>query len=171
MKKLLNILLILVLFSSCSYTHKLNKWCKRCPSIETHDTIKTTHDSIVYKDSIIEVTLPPLPNDTIEILIPYTAPSTLINIPVKSFKYDYVSVDVWVKNSSINVKPYINNDKINVLIRNARKEVYSKIFEQYKNYKATIVKEKYIPWWVWFLWGLSLAVVSLIVAFIIKAGR
>jgi len=171
MKKFILILLIVSL-ASCSYTKRLNKWCKRCPETVQHDTIKIQHDSVVYKDSVIEVTLPQLPADTIQIPIPCQGTGAeWLNIAVHHYKYDYVTVDVWVTNNVLGVKPYLNNDKINILVKNARVETYQKLYERYKDFHAIKVTEKYIPWWFWFMWGFSLVLVFFIVALLVGARR
>lgn len=128
----------------------MNKWCKRCPSVESHDTITVKHDSIIYRDSLFTVQLPALPADTIKLKAD-CPPSGVINIPVHTYEYDYVSVDVWVDNNTINVKPYLNRDSINILIKNARVEEYRYLYETYKDYKSVTIVEKKVPsyaWWV-----------------------
>jgi len=162
MKKTYTYCLILsLLFASCSYQKRLNKWCKKCPSVEIHDTTVIKHDSIVRHDSIFAVQLPALPADTIKVKAD-CPPSGEIDIAMRTYDYDYVSVDVWVKDNVINVKPRLKTGTINVLIRNAKIEYYRYLYEKYKNYKATTVIEKHIPGWIW------LFVVLLVIANVLQ---
>jgi len=157
MKKILFILSLFIL-ASCSYQKRLNKWCAKCPVVEIHDTTIIKHDSIIYRDSIFTVQLPPLPADTIKILIPGQQ-SAEIDIALRTYDYDYISVDVWVSHNVINVKPYLNNDTIKVLIRNAKIEVYRTLYEKYKDYKQIVTVKNHVPGIVWILWPLSILIV------------
>lgn len=156
------LIIIAIILTSCSTPKRLNKICKKCPAVETHDTVYIQKDSIVVKDSIMKITLPALPPDTISIILPCNEKKELLNINKRSFNYDYVTVDVWVKNGTINVKPFLNTDTINILIKNARIETYREILKQYKDLKQITVTQKYIPAIVWFLWAISIIILLIL---------
>jgi hypothetical protein len=166
MKKIIYISIIAILFASCSYNKRLNKWCKRCPSVESHDSTIVRTDTITYHDSIFTLQLIPLPLDTITLQAD-CPPSGVINIPLHTYDYDYVSVDVWVYNNTINVKPYLNRDTISILIKNARIEEYRYLYEKYKDYKSVTIVEKKVPSWAWWLLVI-LAALNVVQYFIYK---
>lgn len=150
MKKYLLIILVSFILASCSYQKRIDKWCKRCPSVESHDTIRFQSDTIIYHDSVFSVHLVPLPADTITIQADCD-PLGEIDISKRTYDYDYVSVDVWVDHNTIYVKPYLNKDTLNVIIKNAKIAEYRYLYEKYKDYKSVTIIEKHVPGWTWWL--------------------
>jgi len=116
MKKILIFLLSIALIS-CNPCKLIMKRVDKhdCISFDT-TTIIETHDTIIYRDTIIYIQIP---SATIRDTITLQVHHNIIKDVHKTFKSDYMTIVVDITNNVMRVNGTINKKKFSIVIKNA----------------------------------------------------
>ncbi len=147
--KLLSITIVGLLLFSCNPCKRLEKKCPREPQTIKETIIKTvSKDTIIYRDSIIYVSLPQEQiylTDTVKI---YKNKAFMDTVYLEG---DYCYSKAWIKRSKFNMETGLLNDSLSYYIKNYSilEKKYLKISEQ-KTEKETIITNV-LPVYFWWL--------------------
>ena len=138
----LTILLILILFSSCS-TQK--KCLKRYPP----EDIKVRYDSIVIKDSVIykdRIINHTIKADTVykDKVIPVPAK---LNVPPIFLENDYARAEAWIQNSKLKLQLELKDQVIQFKLDSADKisKHWQYKYRMESEKQTTVIRESFVP--------------------------
>ena len=146
MKKIAIVSIVVGMIASGCATEK--RCARRFPLvtiIERHDST-IYRDSIVYRDTTVEV---PLPADTVTIVERVYVSNGVASMPKVVKQNGIITAEAEVKNGMLLLSSFLNDSLLFVTLRNAIKErnSYKELYQNYSKQESKPIVTNVLHWW------------------------
>lgn len=164
MKRALNLLILLMLFSSCLTVRQIEKNCDKFAKICITETVTETvyRDTTIYRTDTLEITLP---KDTVRLRDTLTIVKGMAFLPTIHKRFGIIGVDAGVSYSVLTVTAYLTDSTI--LYTHKDTLWLEKVIKE-KAITHTVVVKHVPKLYKWSFWILVVGVLLFIVLIILK---